>query len=149
MPFTSIREISQSVQKTASLYWSRSSSQKYTILFDVGLSDGVILHNMSALAISPNEIDHAVVSHGHPDHYGGLVALLKTRDYPLPVVLHPHAFLKRYVVAGNGLVIPYYNPSLSKSELESAGGRLVMAKGLVLIGPLVFTTGEIPLKETV
>ncbi len=124
------------------------SEQKYRILFDAGLTHSVILHNMSALGISPNEIDHAVISHGHPDHYGGLLGLLKARDYPLPVILHPDAFLTRYVVAGNGSVIPYYNQSFRKDEIEAAGGRLVIAREPVPIGPAAFTTGEIPLKES-
>lgn len=123
------------------------ADQTYRILFDAGLTDSVILHNMSALGVSPNDIDHAVISHGHPDHYGGLLGLLKERDYPLPIILHPNAFLTRYVVAGNGSVIPYYNQSFRKDELEAAGGRLVMATAPVQIGPAAFTTGEIPLKE--
>ncbi len=122
------------------------AGQKFRILFDAALSGSVILHNMSALGIAPNEIDHAVISHGHPDHYGGLLAILRAREYPLPVVLHPAAFLPRYIVPANGSVIPYYNQSLSKSELEAAGGRLVLAKSPVQLGPGVFTTGEIPLK---
>jgi 7,8-dihydropterin-6-yl-methyl-4-(beta-D-ribofuranosyl)aminobenzene 5'-phosphate synthase len=122
------------------------AGQMYRILFDAGLSDSVILHNMSALKISPDVIDHAVISHGHPDHYGGLLAVLKARSVPLPVIIHPNAFLTRYVVAGNGWVIPYYNQSLRKEELEAAGGRLVLAANPVQIGPAAFTTGEIPLK---
>ena len=54
--------------------------QCYRILLDTGLTDDVILHNMKALGISPNEIDHVVISHGHPDHYGGLLGLLKARS---------------------------------------------------------------------
>ncbi|MEW6334892.1 MAG: MBL fold metallo-hydrolase [Thermodesulfobacteriota bacterium] len=122
------------------------AGQNYRILFDAGLSGSVILHNMSALKISPDIIDHAVISHGHPDHYGGLQALLEARSVPLPVVIHPGAFLTRYVVAGNGWVIPYYNQSLRKEELEAAGGRLVLSTGPVQIGPAAFTTGEIPLE---
>jgi 7,8-dihydropterin-6-yl-methyl-4-(beta-D-ribofuranosyl)aminobenzene 5'-phosphate synthase len=122
------------------------AGQNYRILFDAGLSDSVILHNMSALKISPDIIDHAVISHGHPDHYGGLLAVLKARTVPLPVIIHPNAFLTRYVVAGNGWVIPYYNQSLRKEELEAAGGRLVLAANPVQMGPAAFTTGEIPLK---
>jgi len=122
------------------------AGQHYRILFDAGLSDSVILHNMSALKISPDIIDHAVISHGHPDHYGGLPALLKARSAPLPVIIHPDAFLTRYVIAGNGWVIPYYNQSLRKEDLEAAGGRLVLSKDPVQIGPAAFTTGEIPLE---
>ena len=100
---------------------------------------------MQALGISPNEIDHLVISHGHPDHYGGLLGLLKARDYPLVVTLHPDAFLTRHVKSGSGMVIPYYNQSFRRDELEAEGARLVFAKDPVPVCPAVTTTGEIPL----
>jgi len=118
---------------------------RYRILLDTGLTDVVILHNMSALDICPNEIDHAVISHGHPDHYGGLEGLLKARDFPLAVTLHPDAFLIRHVNAGSGMVIPYYNQSLRREDLEAAGARLVLARDPVPVCPTATTTGEIPL----
>lgn len=123
-----------------------SGGRRYRILLDTGLTDTVILHNMAALGISPNEIDHAVISHGHPDHYGGLTGLLKARDYPLAVTLHPDAFLIRHVMAGSGMVIPYYNQSLCREEIEAAGARLVLARDPVPVCPAATTTGEIPLE---
>lgn len=120
--------------------------RRYRILMDAGLTDNVLLHNMAALDISPNEIDHAVISHGHPDHYGGLLGLLKARDYPMTVTLHPDAFVIRHVMAGSGMVIPYYNQSLRREEIESAGARLVLARDPVPVCPATTTTGEIPLQ---
>ena len=120
--------------------------RRYRILLDAGLTETVILHNMTALGISANEIDHAVISHGHPDHYGGLLGLLKARDYPLTVTLHPDAFLTRHVMTGGGMVIPYYNQSLRRDEIEAAGARLVLARDPVPVCPAATTTGEIPLE---
>jgi 7,8-dihydropterin-6-yl-methyl-4-(beta-D-ribofuranosyl)aminobenzene 5'-phosphate synthase len=119
--------------------------KRYRVLLDTGLTDTVILHNMAALGIAPDEIDHVVLSHGHPDHYGGLVGLLKARNYPLTVTLHPDAFLVRHVNAASGMVIPYYNQSLRRDELEAAGARLVLARDPVPVCPAATTTGEIPL----
>lgn len=121
-------------------------AQRHRILLDTGLTENIILHNMKALGISPNEIDHVIISHGHPDHYGGLLGLLKARDYPLTITIHPDAFLARHVNAGSGLVIPYYNQSLQKEELESEGARFILAKDPVPVCPAATTTGEIPLK---
>lgn len=120
--------------------------KRYRILLDTGLTENIILHNMKALGISPDEIDHVVISHGHPDHYGGLLGLLKAREYPLVVTMHPDAFLARHVNAGSGLVIPYYNQSLRRDELEAAGARLVLARDPVPVCPAATTTGEIPLE---
>ena len=105
------------------------AGQNYRILFDAGLSDSVILHNMSALKISPDIIDHAVISHGHPDHYGGLLAVLKARSVPLPVIIHPNAFLTRYVVAGKRLGDSLLQPVAAQRGIGSgrreagAGGQ--------------------------
>ena len=122
-----------------------SGDQRTRILFDTGLTDTVLLHNMSALDICPDEIDHAVLSHGHPDHYGGLKGLLEARDCPLVVTSHPDAFLVRHVNSAGGLVIPYFNYDFRQEELEAAGGRLNLTQDPMVICPAAMTTGEIPL----
>lgn len=119
--------------------------QRYRILLDTGLTDDVILHNMKALGIAPDEIDHVVISHGHPDHYGGLLGLLKAREFPLTVTLHPDAFLTRHVYTQSGMVIPFYNQTFVREELEAEGARFVLAKDPVPVCPACMTTGEIPL----
>ena len=121
------------------------NNQRHRILLDTGLTEDVILHNMTALKIAPDEIDHVVISHGHPDHYGGLLGLLKARDFPLTVTLHPDSFLVRHVMTGGGMVIPYYNQTFRRDELESEGARFVLARGPVPVCPAATTTGEIPL----
>lgn len=42
------------------------------ILFDVGWDGGMLLDNMHALGVNPQEIDVIVLSHQHWDHTGGL-----------------------------------------------------------------------------
>ncbi|WP_329387947.1 MBL fold metallo-hydrolase [Streptomyces sp. NBC_01716] len=41
------------------------------VLFDVGLTGTVLEHNTRVLGVDPASIDHVVISHGHPDHFGG------------------------------------------------------------------------------
>ena len=38
------------------------------------------------------EIEAIVISHGHPDHYGGLLSLLHALEHPISVFVHPAAF---------------------------------------------------------
>ena len=56
-----------------SLYIETNDNQK--ILYDTGQSDLFIL-NAQKLGIDLSEIDTVVISHGHYDHVGGLVAFL-------------------------------------------------------------------------
>jgi 7,8-dihydropterin-6-yl-methyl-4-(beta-D-ribofuranosyl)aminobenzene 5'-phosphate synthase len=115
-----------------------------TILFDAGLTDRVILHNMGALGIDPAQIDQFVLSHAHLDHHGGLEGVLHAIGHDVPVVTHPDAFLPRYIVSGIGTVSPYYNSALDRTRLEAAGARFVLAGDPIPLGPGAITTGEIP-----
>lgn len=116
------------------------------VLFDAGLTPGVLLHNLRVLGLSPWDIDHTVLSHGHPDHYGGIFGLLKAVRHPVPLVVHPAAFPARYLSMGSGAVAPYYNHPLTEATLEAAGAVLVQARGPVDVAPGVMTTGEIARK---
>ena len=121
-------------------------TKRNRVLLDTGLTDDVILHNMQALEITPDEIDHVVISHGHPDHYGGLSGLLKARNFPLSITLHPDCFLTRHVYTASGMVIPYYNQTFVREELEAEGAKFIFAKDPVPVCPAGMTTGEIPLQ---
>ena len=70
------------------------------ILFDTGLS-GLLLTNAEKMGISLQDIDFLILSHGHIDHTGGLVALARhltgaTTAGSLPrvpqLIAHPRCF---------------------------------------------------------
>jgi 7,8-dihydropterin-6-yl-methyl-4-(beta-D-ribofuranosyl)aminobenzene 5'-phosphate synthase len=115
-----------------------------TILFDVGLTGKVLEHNFRALHQDPAAIDHVVISHGHPDHYGGIYAALGLVDRVLPIATHSDAFLPRYAVMGDGRTSPFYNARFREEEVEATGGRLVLTRDPLELGSGVLTTGEIP-----
>lgn len=117
---------------------------RYRALFDTGMSAHVLQHNATALDVDLGELDHVVISHGHPDHYGGLLGLLHSRDAPLPVSLHPEALLPRYLRLATGQVAPYYNQDLSLAAIEAAGGRPVLHAGPLEVGPGLIASGAIP-----
>ena len=116
---------------------------KYTLLFDAGLTPEVITHNFKALGIEPSCIDQIVISHGHPDHYGGLPGVLEAVGHPIPVAVHPDAFDPRYVLMASGDVIPHYNASINRSW-EQLGACISYVTSPMPIGPGVFLSGEIP-----
>ena len=67
------------------------------LLFDTGKSGKIFLHNMTKLAINPDDIGVIVLSHGHNDHTGGLFNLLKARTIKKQILLiaHPDIFLPK------------------------------------------------------
>jgi 7,8-dihydropterin-6-yl-methyl-4-(beta-D-ribofuranosyl)aminobenzene 5'-phosphate synthase len=69
-------------------------------LFDCGLRGDVLRANVRYLDVDLRGAQAVFLSHGHPDHYGGLPAALDLvgagRHRPrVPVVLHPAAFRER------------------------------------------------------
>jgi 7,8-dihydropterin-6-yl-methyl-4-(beta-D-ribofuranosyl)aminobenzene 5'-phosphate synthase len=116
----------------------------YNLLFDTAMSGKVLLHNVSALSVDINRLDHIVISHGHPDHYGGLIELLTNMVAPVPISLGEAAFQPRYLRLASGQVAPFYNQGFTKQAIESAGGRLVTHIGGLEVGPGAVATGAIP-----
>lgn len=78
-------------------------TKKHKILFDMGKSDAYV-ENAKRLGVSLNEVDVAILSHGHHDHGGGLKQFLAINDRA-PVYLSSHAFEPHYNISGkyNGL----------------------------------------------
>lgn len=125
---------------------SFAGGKRHCVLFDTGLGPNVITHNFDALGINPEDVDQIAISHGHLDHHGGLATVLPQIGHPVPVVIHPDAFLPRYVIMGDRQVAPYYNRSLAREELEALGARWVLSRESVPVAPGILTTGEIPLE---
>ena len=122
----------------------RWSGRSYRVMFDTGMTGHVLRHNALALGIDLDALDHVVISHGHPDHYGGLLGLLSAREAALPISIHADAFLPRYLRLASGEVAPYYNQDLTREALATAGGRTVTHHDALEIGPGMIATGAIP-----
>ena len=123
---------------------AETGSHTSTVLFDVGLTGSVLAHNLKALQVDASSIDGIIISHGHPDHYGGIYQALKAVDRHLPVVTHPDAFLPRYAVMADGRTASFYNEAFQEEDLERSGGRPVLTRDALELGWGMTTTGEIP-----
>lgn len=62
------------------------------ILFDTGLRDRYLTHNLDCLNIEPDSIDTIVISQAHPDNARGLNGLLKVRTKPVDVYVPAGTF---------------------------------------------------------
>ncbi len=112
------------------------------VLYDFGRGQVVLPHNLKILGLDPAQADYLVLSHGHIDHYGGLLQLLQKSKPAAPLVAHPRAFGVRGVKRpGGGMAGPWH---LAGDEVESAlQGLLLDASRPRQLGPGLWTSGGI------
>lgn len=116
-------------------------NQAQSFLFDAGFTKEGVPHNLGKLGIDISEISSIIISHGHPDHTAAITEILKTAEKKIPVVTHPSAFLKRYLVFPDGSRL--LSNTFTEKTLEEAGAEVVLSKEVTSLGPGVMATGEI------
>jgi 7,8-dihydropterin-6-yl-methyl-4-(beta-D-ribofuranosyl)aminobenzene 5'-phosphate synthase len=99
-----------------------------------------LVNNLEALEHSPDDLDAVVLSHGHPDHYGGLLELLGRRTGPpLPVYLHQDIFLPKVLITPRGRIAW----KLELDQLVAAGVKLIENRGPQLVLDQALLTGTV------
>jgi 7,8-dihydropterin-6-yl-methyl-4-(beta-D-ribofuranosyl)aminobenzene 5'-phosphate synthase len=111
------------------------------VLIDFGYTSEVLLNNMDVLAFDPSRIDALVLSHGHYDHFGGMVGFLKaTRGKLAPrlpfFVGGEDAFCLRKNAGGSF-------GALDRKAIFDADLNLMMADQPAIVADHAFTTGRI------
>ncbi len=97
--------------------------ETHLVLMDAGYTDKALPHNLNFLGLSLSDVELVVISHGHMDHYGGLVwAVGQIGKKPVPVVLHPNAFVTpRFFKLPDGRDLLF--PVMNRKAVENAGGE--------------------------
>jgi len=113
----------------------------FKILFDTGL-DISVCRNADALGIDLKTIDKIVLSHGHPDHTGGLRQVLQRIDRPIEIIAHPDIWSIRYKHKPDNET--YNGIPFQREALESLGAVFRLDARPVQISDKIMTTGEIP-----
>ena len=121
-------------------------ADKRTFLLDYGWTPEVLNGNMDLLKIDPSKIDTLIMSHGHFDHWGGLLGFLDRHRKDLPADLTMYAggednFCQRYVRTGQGELSDY--GMLDRRDIARQNVNLVLCESPVVIGGQAFTTGKI------
>jgi 7,8-dihydropterin-6-yl-methyl-4-(beta-D-ribofuranosyl)aminobenzene 5'-phosphate synthase len=126
-----------------------AGSENHTLLFDSGISGTCLLHNAKTFASSRaflkgeigadfKDIEAVVLSHGHFDHFGGLLNFFGQAKKEMPLFVHPSAFVPRRFQMSPELRADM--PGMDEIALTRAGAKLqkiedasTIASGLVLL----------------
>jgi 7,8-dihydropterin-6-yl-methyl-4-(beta-D-ribofuranosyl)aminobenzene 5'-phosphate synthase len=120
---------------------SRRGDEIRHVMIDFGYTPEVLNNNMEILGVDPSLFDAAVLSHGHYDHFGGMIGFLKAHNRKLKrnlpfYVGGEDCFCLRRNAGGNF-------GALDRKAIVDSNLSLMMASEPALIADHGFTTGRI------
>jgi len=110
-------------------------------LFDTGQGLGII-NNLKRLKKDIKSFKRIIISHGHYDHTGGLMPVLKEHGGSIPVYIHPSAFNEKSAIQPDGSLAPI-GMRYTREEYEENGAEFREVKGFLRINSSITTVSEI------
>jgi 7,8-dihydropterin-6-yl-methyl-4-(beta-D-ribofuranosyl)aminobenzene 5'-phosphate synthase len=132
---------------------SFAAGEERNVLVDFGFTPEVLNNNMAVIGVDPSTFDAMVLSHGHYDHFGGMVGFLEKHGHLLKKNIPFYCggedtFCLRRNMEGNF-------GALDRKAIVESGLTLMKASEPALVADHAFTTGRIgqvsfetPLKPT-
>jgi 7,8-dihydropterin-6-yl-methyl-4-(beta-D-ribofuranosyl)aminobenzene 5'-phosphate synthase len=114
------------------------------MLIDFGFTPETLNNNLGMLKIAPEDIDALILSHGHYDHFGGLVGFLKANRGRLRADLPLYLGGEECFCTREWIVPPQDFGYLDRKALAEARMKVVFAEAPAMVGGHAFTTGQIP-----
>ncbi len=120
------------------------ASEQHTVMVDFGYTPDALNNNIEFVGADPKKVEALIVSHGHFDHYGGLIGFLDKHRTVLP------NDLTLYAGGEDNFCMRYQGPPgqlaefgvLDRREVASRNVKTVLCESPVVIGH-AFTTGKI------
>jgi 7,8-dihydropterin-6-yl-methyl-4-(beta-D-ribofuranosyl)aminobenzene 5'-phosphate synthase len=126
---------------------SVKAGETHTMMLDYAYTPEALLSNFDYLGLDAKKIDALIVSHGHFDHYGGLMGFLgKYRD-SLPADVRLYAggednFCHRVLPTGTVGMFSDFG-YLDRRALAAKRVSVVLCENPTVIGGHAFTTGQV------
>jgi 7,8-dihydropterin-6-yl-methyl-4-(beta-D-ribofuranosyl)aminobenzene 5'-phosphate synthase len=125
---------------------TQRANETRNFLIDFGYSSPTLLNNLDILGIDPAKLDAMVLSHGHYDHFGGMVGFVRAtqekRKPKLPLYIGgEECFCSRQFTAGP---TPLNFGALDRKAIAEADLVVTTAEGPAVIADHAFVTGHIP-----
>lgn len=118
----------------------RDRREQVNVLVDTGPSPELVLHNADAMNVNLDTINVILLSHGHYDHVGGLIGVLKRIRDSIVVVAHPETFNSKFAYRP---YLKYLGSAFHLQEIEASGGVLLRAKNPIKIADGILSSGEV------
>jgi len=125
------------------LFTFKKKGESRSFLYDAGQTPEVLLNNLDLLGVELDGLEAIVLSHGHTDHHGGLLGLLRKRGKKsVPLILHPDAWRNRKMVLPSG--VEFELPPPNRKKLEEADVQILEEKGSsLLLGDEALVSGQV------
>jgi 7,8-dihydropterin-6-yl-methyl-4-(beta-D-ribofuranosyl)aminobenzene 5'-phosphate synthase len=130
---------------------SQAGPETRNLLLDFGYTTDALVNNLEIMNVDVTKVRALILSHGHFDHYGGLLGFLQRYRSRMPADLPLYAggednFCRR-VIAGSAPGQFAEWGVLDRRELAAANVRVVLCPDPTVIAGQAFTTGVIERKS--
>ena len=126
---------------------TRRGTETKNTLVDFGFTPEALVNNVELLGIDPAKLDALVLSHGHYDHFGGLVGFLKQYNGKLKPKVPLYVGGEEAFCSREWTAPPVKGDfgALDRKALEEANLTVTYAEGPSLVADHGFTSGQIGL----